>query len=225
VASRVVVPLAVVALLIPRVTVLAQETAPAVTAYEDRFAQIMEMNAAPGGVAEVSNLVLQRDVARFTFSSGRLYLLTPVGGRTVAALYRGSGTFAFAPTSKIEQDRLARSEKRPAVESPITDVLLLFADTTMAELSHHLTFRADVVYGETRATVQDALKYLGDEDSKTFDPDLMGAWLNGETRAEGFSLDGRVEHDGKAHNFKMNVELDEWLRRAARWWSRGLTDL
>ena len=52
-----------------------------------------------------------------------------------------------------------------------------------------------------------------------------GAWLNGETRAEGFSLDGRVERDGKAHNFKMNVELDEWLRRAARWWSRGLTDL
>ena len=52
-----------------------------------------------------------------------------------------------------------------------------------------------------------------------------GAWLNGETRAEGFSLDGRVERDGKAHNFKMNVEIDEWLRRAARWWSRGLTDL
>ena len=52
-----------------------------------------------------------------------------------------------------------------------------------------------------------------------------GAWLNGETRAEGFSLDGRVERNGKAHNFKMNVEVDEWLRRAARWWSRGLTDL
>jgi len=52
-----------------------------------------------------------------------------------------------------------------------------------------------------------------------------GAWLNGETRAEGFSLDGRVERNGKAHNFKMNVQVDEWLRRAARWWSRGLTDL
>jgi len=50
-----------------------------------------------------------------------------------------------------------------------------------------------------------------------------GAWLNGETRPEGFSLDGRVERDGKAHNFKMNIEIDEWLRRAARWW--GLTTL
>ena len=52
-----------------------------------------------------------------------------------------------------------------------------------------------------------------------------GAWLNGETRPEGFSVDGRVERDGKAHNFKMNVDLDEWLRRAARWWTRGQTDL
>jgi len=50
-----------------------------------------------------------------------------------------------------------------------------------------------------------------------------GAWLNGETRPEGFSLDGRVERgcaggapcDRRAHNFKMNVEIDEWLRRLA----------
>src|SRR5438477_726174 len=42
-----------------------------------------------------------------------------------------------------------------------------------------------------------------------------GAWLNGETRAEGFSLDGRLEREGRAHNFKMDVELGEWLRRAA----------
>ena len=52
-----------------------------------------------------------------------------------------------------------------------------------------------------------------------------GAWLNGETRPEGFSVDGRVEREGRAHNFKMNVELDEWLRRAARWWTRGASEL
>jgi hypothetical protein len=46
-----------------------------------------------------------------------------------------------------------------------------------------------------------------------------GAWLNGETRAEGFSLDGRVER-GCAGGAPC-----ERLRRAARWWSRGLTDL
>ena len=52
-----------------------------------------------------------------------------------------------------------------------------------------------------------------------------GAWLNGQTRPEGFSVDGRLERDGKAHNFKLNVEIDEWLRRAARWLGPGRTDL
>lgn len=62
--------------------------------------------------------------------------------------------------------------------------------------------------------------------SRVFGPNgyAGGAWLNGETRRDGFSLDGRLERDGRAHNFKMNVELDEWLRRAARWWT-GATDL
>ena len=50
-----------------------------------------------------------------------------------------------------------------------------------------------------------------------------GAWLNGEARRDGFSIDGRLERDGKAHNFKFNAEIDEWLRRAIRWW--GALDL
>jgi hypothetical protein len=50
-----------------------------------------------------------------------------------------------------------------------------------------------------------------------------GAWLNGETRPDGFSLDGRIERDGTAHNFKLNADIDEWVRRAIRW--PGVTGL
>jgi hypothetical protein len=49
-----------------------------------------------------------------------------------------------------------------------------------------------------------------------------GAWLNGETRKDGFSLDGRIEHGGKAHRFKLDADIDEWLRQAIR---RGVIDL
>jgi hypothetical protein len=53
-----------------------------------------------------------------------------------------------------------------------------------------------------------------------------GAWINGETRPEGFSVDGRVEGEGgKSWNFKLNADIDEALRRAMRWWGGGLTDL
>src|SRR6188474_2806655 len=41
-----------------------------------------------------------------------------------------------------------------------------------------------------------------------------GAWLNGETRPEGFSVDGRVEREGKSWNFKLNADIDEALRKA-----------
>jgi hypothetical protein len=43
-----------------------------------------------------------------------------------------------------------------------------------------------------------------------------GVWLNGETRRDGFSLDGGIERDGKVHQFKFNADVDEWLRRATR---------
>jgi hypothetical protein len=53
-----------------------------------------------------------------------------------------------------------------------------------------------------------------------------GAWLNGETRPEGFSVDGRVERDGgKSWNFKLNADVDEMLRKAMKWWGGGLTGL
>ena len=71
--------------------------------------------------AEVPNVVLQRDVARFTLQSGRLHLLSAVGGRTVGAVFKGTGAFSFVPSSRIERDRLRRLEKADSLESPITE--------------------------------------------------------------------------------------------------------
>lgn len=42
-----------------------------------------------------------------------------------------------------------------------------------------------------------------------------GGWLNGQKRSDGFSLDGRLENDGRVYNFKFNADIDELLRRAA----------
>jgi hypothetical protein len=148
--------------------------------YADRFSQAMGMSAVADGVADVRNLVLTRDVARFTLASGKLYLLSPIGGRTVAALFHGTGSFAFAPTSPIEQQRLARSEKSTAIDAPVTDVLFLFADSSAAELRARLAFHAEGAPALVRDRVRDGLKYVSDEDSRTFDPDLMSALLNGE---------------------------------------------
>jgi hypothetical protein len=159
----------------------AQAPAAVIGSYEEGFAEIMALGPAPDAVADVQNLVLRRDVARFTLASGKLYLLKPIGGRTVAAVFRGKGTFSFGPSSKIEQDRLVRFEKKTSLEEPFTELVMLFADSTMAELRTALTFGTQAAPSEVRDRAREALKYLSDEDSKTFDPDLMGAILNGET--------------------------------------------
>jgi hypothetical protein len=199
--------------------VLRAQSAPVAPVYADRFAEVMALSATPDGVADVSNLVLQRDLARFTLKSGKLYLLTPIGGRTVGAVFRGSGVFSFAPSSPIEQHRLARYENKTALEAPFTDLLLLFADTTMTEL-RGLTFRAEAAPGEVRDRVRDGLKYLSDEDSKTLDPDLMGALLNGDTTDLFYAHIRRQGADPLMFTLNPHeVEAVSLSGKATRWWS------
>ncbi len=153
----------------------------AVHSYEQVFTQLLELQPDSARAADVSDLVLQRDVARFTLRHGKLYLLTPVAGRTVAAVFRGQGVFAFTPSSPIEQERLARFEKTRALESPFTELVLLFADSTLAQLSAALKFGPAEIPGSVRERAKASLEYLAEKDSRSFEPDLMGAFLNGDT--------------------------------------------
>ena len=43
---------------------------------------------------------------------------------------------------------------------------------------------------------------------------VYGAWLNGQTRPDGFSLDGRFQNLDRSYDFKLNAEIDAWGRRA-----------
>jgi hypothetical protein len=217
---RIVGPLLLLAVLSPGARLRAQQGPRVAGSYADRFAEVMALDATPDGVADVNGLVLQRDVARFTLGSGKLYLLTPIGGRTVGALFHGSGTFAFAPGSPIEQARLARYEKKTAIEAPVTDVVFLFADTTLAELRAKLTFRAEAAPGDVRSRVRETLKYLGDEDSKSFDPDLMAALLNGDATDLFYAYVRRQGADPLMFTLDpYEVEAVSLSGKATRWWS------
>ncbi len=153
----------------------------AASSYEERYAEVLALAPRADRVAQVSNLVLQRDAARFTLANGTIYLLSSVGGRTMGAVFQGEGTFSFSPPTRIEQDRLARFEKARSLDARMTELVLLFADTTLAELERKVKFSNGQVPEEVRDVVQKSLEYLGDEDSKSFHPDLMTAFLNQES--------------------------------------------
>ena len=47
---------------------------------------------------------------------------------------------------------------------------------------------------------------------------VLGAWLNGRRTEQGFSVDGRVQGEERAYNFRMNADVLDALKRAAGWW-------
>jgi peptidase M1-like protein len=149
--------------------------------YEQRYAELKELKGLPDRVASVNGLVVKRDVGQFTFESGTLYLLSPVGGRTVGAVFLGRGRMVFEPPSRIEQDRLALFQKAKSLDAPFTSVVMLFTDSTLAELEAKLKFGDGQPPAEVRDRFKSSLNDLSDDDSKSLDPDLMSAFLNGES--------------------------------------------
>ncbi len=149
-------------------------------AFEQRYADLQHLALVPGRVAEVNGLVLRRDVATFNFEQGRFYLLSPIAGRTIGLVYRGKGTFSFTPPPGIERARVQRFYKRPTLAQPFSDVVFLFADSTLLEVERQVSFGPGEPPGDLRSPVRSMLDYLGDNRSRSFDVDIMSAVLNGE---------------------------------------------
>jgi hypothetical protein len=191
--------------------------------YEQRYADLKELQAAPNRVAQVTGLVLKRDVGQFTFESGKFYLLTPIGGRTMGAVFLGTGRMSFNPPSRIEQDRLAQFQKARSLDAPFSSVVLLFADSTLAELEAKLTFGPGQPPPEVRQRFKSSLENLIDDDSKSLDPDLMSAFLNGESSGLFYAEVGRT-NGGSPLMFMINpsevesVSLSHRVRRYG--WTR-----
>jgi hypothetical protein len=89
----------------------------------------------------VQNLVLERDAFRFQFDSGALYLLAPVEGRTIGAVFVGQGSYRLSPATPYESRQLALSSGADKGFEALTDtfdnLLLLFTDGTLPELERH----------------------------------------------------------------------------------------
>jgi hypothetical protein len=191
--------------------------------YEQRYADLKELQAVPNRVAQVSGLVIKRDAGQFTFENGKFYLLTPIGGRTVGAVFLGTGRMAFNPPSRIEQERLAGFQKTGSLDAPFSSVVLLFADSTLAELEAKLTFGPGQPPPEVRQRFKSSLENLIDDDSKSLDPDLMSVFLNGESNGLFYAEVGRT-NGGSPLMFMINpgevegVSLSHRVRRYG--WTR-----
>lgn len=178
-------------------------------AYLERYKAVLDLAPEPGRVAPVHNLVLQRDVGRLTLEQGELYLLSSIGGRTVGAVFRGMGRFAFSPPIPAERAELARFADADSLEDTISEAILLFDDST-AEQLRSLPFGTGAVPEDVGGHVHDLLgSFKGTEDG-AFDRGVIGAMLNGVPG--GFFL-ARLE---RAHGSPVLFEVDPGLSEAVR---------
>src|SRR5258705_11934276 len=65
--------------------------------YLERYREVKALGSGAGRVADVDHLVLTRDAGQLTLEHGRLFLLAPIGGRTVGAVFPGQRPITFPP--------------------------------------------------------------------------------------------------------------------------------
>ncbi len=113
----------------------------------------------PTHIADVHSLILDRDAGTIVLEQGRIAYAKPFGGRRVAMVFTGRGSFVFAPRSWIEREQLRRFYGAPLFRRSFERLTLIVADTTFAELAPVLHFHSDTL-GQLEAAWRDAFPYL-----------------------------------------------------------------
>ncbi len=111
----------------------------AVTANSDPvYTQLRKLsetaNAFGGEYAAVSNLILKRDAATFTFKSGEIYFLTPVDGKTTGAVFFGDGEIGLVPPVESEKKMLNFFTESPELKEQFSQLVFFFTDETFEEV-------------------------------------------------------------------------------------------
>src|SRR6478672_3974698 len=87
-----------------------------------------------GNYAVVNNLTLKRDAANFNLKSGEIYFITPVEGRTTAAVFIGTGELTLTPPTYIEKNSIKIFTGEEGITEQFSRLVLRFTDKTLEEI-------------------------------------------------------------------------------------------
>src|SRR5207247_9350897 len=139
------------------------------------------------------------------------------------AVFRGRGRLTFAPSVPAEQAELQRFVGSPSLDDTLTELILIFSDSTADQL-RGLTFGQGDIPGDVADHVRDLVGSLKGDNEGAFSGAVMCPLLNSELT--GFFL-ARVE---RAHGgpvlFQTKREVTEAVPRYGpvsrpRWGTNG----
>jgi len=79
-------------------------------------------------------VIIQRDSARFSLSSGEILFFAPVQGQVTGALFRGEASFVLHPPTELEQQQLVRFTGEPVRQCVVDELYFRFSDSTYEEI-------------------------------------------------------------------------------------------
>ena len=195
-----------------------QPTEPSARTYDGLFDELIRMRPRADRAAEVSNLVLQRDVGAVHPPERPP---PPAERRRRAHRRRGVQGHRRLLLRPLEQDR---ARPAPAAgKGRLAGVSRSPSCSWCSPTERRTSWRRRSSSGpmptvdEMRGAIDPGLEFLADEDSRTFDPDFMSAWLNGERSDLFFAYVKRKGRDPVAFSINPNelegVRLQSRIRR------------
>lgn len=118
-------------------------------------------------IAEVKDVIINRDVAKFHLEKGNIYFFTPVSAfgsnYVTGALFLGEGTFSFTPPTTIERQQLARFYKKETFKQDFNVLLLRFADSTFIELEEQIAVHTSPIHKGIEGEIEYCERYIYEE--------------------------------------------------------------
>jgi hypothetical protein len=87
-----------------------------------------------GPFATVNNLVLKRDAATLTLTSGEIYFAPAIDNRNVGAVFIGEGQLTLTPPTEIEKHTLSLFINETSIKEDFDRLVLRFTDKTFEEI-------------------------------------------------------------------------------------------
>jgi hypothetical protein len=184
--------------------------------YGSLFEPLTNLKPDPDRVAPVKGLRLARDAGVFDLEDGSLVLCRPVGGRVCAAVFVGRGSFSLRPPSDTEREELRRFSGLEELREPLGSLVLLFADSTAAELQRRLAFGPGSVPGGTGGLLKEFAGYVSLRSAEYLEEDLAATFLNGQSNGLFLAQLGEIR------NGPLFFEIDPLATESVSLMRRGL---
>jgi len=96
--------------------------------------QKLRSNTLSGDSLTVQDLVLKRDIATMTFTSGTFHFMSPVEGQVMGAVFVGQGVFQMTPTPNVEKRHLRHLTGISSISESFDRMVLWFTDATYDDI-------------------------------------------------------------------------------------------